>query len=212
MRSRWHGAWRLRASWISAAWRVVTSGRSRRNNGWHHCYTWRAQAGGRIEQVVAWAYGQDDARSMAHWIGCSPASAPSRSISTRGPHMTQSARSTPRPIARAARSRRRRQALLRAYRFTRVARSAHGCEITAERLLGSNATLYLIGDAKASKLLRPIFLALLSEVVDAAYELANRRGGRLVLPLLICLDEAGNVAPLPNSRRSLRPRRATTFS
>ena len=58
------------------------------------------------------------------------------------------------------------QALLRAYRFTRVARSAHGCEITAERLLGANATLYLIGDAKASKLLRPIFLALLSEVVD----------------------------------------------
>ena len=90
------------------------------------------------------------------------------------------------------------QALLRAYRFTRVARSAHGCEITAERLLGANATLYLIGDAKASKLLRPIFLALLSEVVDAAYELANEHGGRLERPLLVCLDEAGNVAPLPN--------------
>ncbi len=72
------------------------------------------------------------------------------------------------------------QALLRAYRFTRVARSAHGCEITPERLLGSNATLYLIGDAKASKLLRPLFLALLSEVVDHAYELANeqRRAAR----------------------------------
>jgi type IV secretion system protein VirD4 len=90
------------------------------------------------------------------------------------------------------------QALLRAYRFTRVARSAHSCEITAERLLAANATLYLIGDAKASKLLRPIFLALLSEVVDAAYALANRHGGRLELPLLVCLDEAGNVAPLPN--------------
>ena len=90
------------------------------------------------------------------------------------------------------------QALLRAYRFTRVARSADGCEITADRLLERPSTLYLIGDAKASKLLRPIFLALLSEVIDRAYELANEQGGRLALPLLVCLDEAGNVAPLPN--------------
>ncbi len=90
------------------------------------------------------------------------------------------------------------QALLRAYRFARVARSAQSCEITADRLLDERATLYLIGDAKASKLLRPIFLALLSEVVDRAYERATRAGGRLELPLLLCLDEAGNVAPLPN--------------
>jgi type IV secretory pathway TraG/TraD family ATPase VirD4 len=90
------------------------------------------------------------------------------------------------------------QALLRAYRFARVAHSARSCEITADRLLDERATLYLIGDAKASKLLRPIFLALLSEVVDRAYERATTAGGRLELPLLLCLDEAGNVAPLPN--------------
>jgi type IV secretion system protein VirD4 len=90
------------------------------------------------------------------------------------------------------------QALLRAYRFTRVARSAHGSEISADRLLDEAATLYLIGDAKASKLLRPIFLALLSEIVDRAYELATRAGGRLERPLLLCLDEVGNVAPLPH--------------
>ncbi len=90
------------------------------------------------------------------------------------------------------------QALLRAYRFARVAQSARSCEITADRLLDESATLYLIGDAKASKLLRPIFLALVSEVVDRAYERATRNGGRLELPLLLCLDEAGNVAPLPN--------------
>jgi type IV secretion system protein VirD4 len=90
------------------------------------------------------------------------------------------------------------QALLRAYRFTRVARSARSCEITPDRLLDGNHTLYLIGDAKASKLLRPIFLALLSEVVERAYERATLAGGRLERPLLLCLDEAGNVAPLPN--------------
>jgi type IV secretion system protein VirD4 len=90
------------------------------------------------------------------------------------------------------------QTLLRAYRFARVARSAAGCEIQADRLLDESATLYLIGDAKASKLLRPIFLALLGEIVDRAYERATLSDGRLKLPLLLCLDEAGNVAPLPN--------------
>jgi type IV secretion system protein VirD4 len=90
------------------------------------------------------------------------------------------------------------QALLRAYRFRRVARSASGCEITADRVLEEPATLYLIGDAKASKLLRPLFLALLGEITDRAYERATLQGGALTLPLLLCLDEAGNVAPLPN--------------
>jgi type IV secretion system protein VirD4 len=79
-----------------------------------------------------------------------------------------------------------------------VLRSAQSCDIDADRLLDGRATLYLIGDAKASKLLRPIFLALLSEIVDRAYERATLAGGRLELPLLLCLDEAGNVAPLPN--------------
>jgi type IV secretion system protein VirD4 len=90
------------------------------------------------------------------------------------------------------------QALLRAYRFERVQRSAISSEIDADRLLDGPSTLYLIGDAKASKLLRPIFLALLSEIVDRAYERATLAGGALEQPLLLCLDEAGNVAPLPN--------------
>ena len=90
------------------------------------------------------------------------------------------------------------QALLRAYRFTRVARSADSPEITADRLLDEAATLFLIGDAKSSRLLRPLFLALLGEIIDRAYERATFAGGRLERPLLLCLDEAGNVAPLPN--------------
>ncbi len=73
-----------------------------------------------------------------------------------------------------------------------------GCQIRPDALLDESATLYLIGDAKASKLLRPIFLALLGEIVDRAYERATLAGGRLERPLLLCLDEAGNVAPLPN--------------
>ena len=90
------------------------------------------------------------------------------------------------------------QTLLRAYRFHRVLQSATSSEITADRLLDQAATLYLIGDAKASKLLRPLFLALLGEIVDRAYERATLAGGALTRPLLLCLDEAGNVAPLPH--------------
>ena len=90
------------------------------------------------------------------------------------------------------------QALLRAYRFARVLRSSGSCEIVPDAILDDSATLYLVGDAKASKLLRPLFVALISEIVDRAYERATRGGGALVSPLLLCLDEAGNVAPLPN--------------
>jgi type IV secretion system protein VirD4 len=90
------------------------------------------------------------------------------------------------------------QLLLRAYRSPRVQASAAGCEITPERLLSARGTVYLIGDSHRSKLLRPIFLALLSELVDHAYHEATWRGGRLPEPLLLCLDELGNVAPLPN--------------
>jgi len=90
------------------------------------------------------------------------------------------------------------QGLLRAYRFRRVLESARSCQIDPDALLDGRNTLYLIGDAKAAKLLRPIFLALLGEIVDRAYERATLAGGRLALSLLLCLDEAGNVAPLPN--------------
>jgi type IV secretion system protein VirD4 len=157
-----------------------------------------ARSGGGIEQVVSWAYGQAarQLESTLERLGETATSEGDRRDVHRAFDAVQAfeahADRTRSSIEATA------QALLRAYRFTRVARSAASCEITADRLLESRSTLYLIGDAKASKLLRPIFVALLSEVVDRAYELANEHGGRLQLPLLLCLDEAGNVAPLPN--------------
>ena len=125
-----------------------------------------ARSGAEIEQVVAWVYGQgrrvleaalDDLIATAE---TAQAHLDARSAYEAVMAFEAQADRTRSSIEATA------QALLRAYRFTRVARSAHGCEITAERLLASGATLYLIGDAKASKLLRPLFLALLSEVVD----------------------------------------------
>jgi type IV secretion system protein VirD4 len=157
-----------------------------------------ARTGLGIDQVVAWAYGQGNreleaaldraitgARDAREYADARAAYDAVRAFAAQADRTRTSIEATA-------------QALLRAYRFTRVARSARSSEISAERLLSGAGTLYLIGDAKASKLLRPIFLALLAEVIDRAYALANEHGGRLPLPLLVCLDEAGNVAPLPN--------------
>jgi type IV secretion system protein VirD4 len=157
-----------------------------------------ARSGAGIEQLVAWAYGQR-ARTLdttLEQLGSHARSEQEQSDVSAAFEAVQAFR------AQADRTRTSIEAtvqtLLRAYRFRRVIRSAGGSEITAERLLRRKSTLYLVGDAKASKLLRPLFIALLSEIVDHAYGLANRQGGRLRLPLLLCLDEAGNVAPLPN--------------
>jgi type IV secretion system protein VirD4 len=157
-----------------------------------------AAAGLGIETVVRWAYGQGtrelhetlaalagEARDELELEGAHAAYDAVRAFEAQADRTRSSIEATA-------------QALLRAYRFTRVASSARSCEITPDRLLDEAATLYLIGDAKASKLLRPIFLAMLAEIVDRAYERATLAGGRLELPLLLCLDEAGNVAPLPN--------------
>ena len=157
-----------------------------------------ARSGAGMEAVVRWAYGQG-ARELDAAVSELAGSARDES-ELEDAHAAYDALRAFESQADRTRSsiEATAQGLLRAYRFRRVLRSARGCEITADRLLDERATLYLIGDAKASKLLRPIFLALLSEVVDRAYERATRGGGALTLPLLLCLDEAGNVAPLPN--------------
>ncbi len=157
-----------------------------------------ARTGAGMDAVVRWAYGQGsrelyeaiseltgNARDERELEGAHAAYDAVRAFEAQADRTRSSIEATA-------------QGLLRAYRFARVVRSARSCEITPDGLLDERATVYLIGDAKASKLLRPIFLALLSEIVDRAYERATLAGGRLGLPLLLCLDEAGNVAPLPN--------------
>ncbi len=157
-----------------------------------------ARTGGGIPQVLSWAYGQG-ARELEQRLEA-------LALDAGDPLAREDARQAYEAVrgfqAQADRTRSSIeatvQALLRAYRFRRVAESAAGTEVTPERLLNGTSTLFLIGDPKASKLLRPLFVALLSEIVDAAYAAANASGGRLERPLLLCLDEAGNVAPIPN--------------
>ncbi|HLY51173.1 MAG TPA: type IV secretory system conjugative DNA transfer family protein [Solirubrobacteraceae bacterium] len=157
-----------------------------------------ARTGAGIEALVRWAYGQGS-RELDQALALLTGEATSES-ELADAHMAYDA-----VRAFEAQADRTRtsieattQALLRAYRFRRVAASARGSEITPDGVLNGASTLYLVGDAKASKLLRPIFLALLGELIDRAYERATAEGGALTQPLLVCLDEAGNVAPLPN--------------
>ncbi|MGH9293686.1 MAG: type IV secretory system conjugative DNA transfer family protein [Acidimicrobiales bacterium] len=58
------------------------------------------------------------------------------------------------------------------------------------------STLYCCAPAREQQRLRPVFTALVREVIDAAFAGAARSGGPLSPGLLIVLDEAANVAPL----------------
>ena len=171
-----------------------------------------ARSGAGIEGLVRWTYGQGareldealarlagEARDDAELADAHAAYDAVRAFEAQADRTRSSIEATA-------------QALLRAYRFARVARSASSCEITADRLLDEAATLYLIGDAKASKLLRPLFLALLGEVVDRAYERATLAvdGSRCR-----CCCASTRRATWRRSRtwqRSHRRRRATTSS
>jgi type IV secretion system protein VirD4 len=157
-----------------------------------------ARTGGGIPAVVRWAYGQGDAELPPVLHQLIDNARDQRELADA--HAAYDAHVAFEALAGETRSSIEStvQMLLRAYRSPRVQASALSCEITPERLLAGSSTLYLIGDSHRSKLLRPIFLALLQELVDHAFHQATIHGGRLARPLLLCLDELGNVAPLPN--------------
>lgn len=80
-----------------------------------------------------------------------------------------------------------------------VADSARRSEIVADELLdGGRHTLYLSAPPDEQDRLRPLFTALLGQVIAAAFKHAGRTGRPLDPPLLIVLDEAANIAPLEN--------------
>jgi type IV secretion system protein VirD4 len=63
-------------------------------------------------------------------------------------------------------------------------------------LLGGRHTLYLCAPAHDQRRLRALFVALVNQVLDAAFAKASRQGSPLDPPLLVLLDEAANIAPL----------------
>jgi len=65
--------------------------------------------------------------------------------------------------------------------------------------LRQSGTLYLLGSTGTQLSLAPLITALVEQLTDTARQLAARSpGGRLDPPLLLLLDEAANIAPLPS--------------
>ncbi|MGH9299082.1 MAG: type IV secretory system conjugative DNA transfer family protein, partial [Acidimicrobiales bacterium] len=78
--------------------------------------------------------------------------------------------------------------------------------ITADWLLGGGPlprTLYCSAPARDQERLSPVFVAMVREVLDAAFETSARTGAPLDPPLLVVLDEAANIAPLADLDRIL---------
>lgn len=86
---------------------------------------------------------------------------------------------------------------LNAYGDPLVAATAQRSELTPAWLLAGLNTAYLCATATGQERLRPLFVTLIDQVVEHVYECAAQRGGPIDPPLLIVLDEAANIAPLP---------------
>lgn len=89
------------------------------------------------------------------------------------------------------------ETVLAAFADPSVAASALHGGFQAETILdGTERTLYCCAPAREQTRLRPVFVALVREVIDAAFERSSRSGAPLQPPLLVVLDEAANIAPL----------------
>ena len=86
--------------------------------------------------------------------------------------------------------------LLRAYRYPQVAACASG-DLTPEKFLDGANTIYVVVAGHDQEPLRPVILALVSAMYEAAIVKA-RRHGALNPRLLILLDETANIAPVRN--------------
>jgi type IV secretion system protein VirD4 len=91
------------------------------------------------------------------------------------------------------------ETILEAYADPNVlARSATSDIDPAQLVDGGSRTLYLSSTVREQRRLRPLFVTLIQAVVHAAYQRAAATGKPLDPPLLVVLDEAANIAPLPD--------------
>jgi type IV secretion system protein VirD4 len=91
------------------------------------------------------------------------------------------------------------ETLLEAYGDPGVLAHSRKAEISAAQLLNGRAnTLYLSASVREQRRLRPVFVTLIQEIVEEAYARASVTGAPLRPGLLLVLDEAANIAPLPD--------------
>ncbi len=89
------------------------------------------------------------------------------------------------------------ETVLDAFADPTVAVDGDEAGIDPDRLLdGGHHTLYVCAPAHEQQRLRPVFAALVTQMLTAAFDLVARQRRPLDPPLLVVLDEAANVAPL----------------
>jgi type IV secretion system protein VirD4 len=89
--------------------------------------------------------------------------------------------------------------ILAAFADPRVIEETAGADYSPARLLDGRAnTLYLCAPAHEQERLRTLFATIVSELLAVAYESSAASGRPLDPPLLLVLDEAANIAPIPN--------------
>lgn len=85
-----------------------------------------------------------------------------------------------------------------AYGDARVLECSMDAEITANWLLEGQNTLYLCAPADEQERLAPLFVTLIAEVRAEVYRRSAANGQPIEPALLMVLDEAANVAPVPD--------------
>ncbi len=89
------------------------------------------------------------------------------------------------------------QQILAAYLDPVVAASAERCDIDVAQLLdGTKSTLYVTSPHRDQARLRPVFAALIGQVIAGVYDRVAETQRPLDPPLLLVLDEAANIAPV----------------
>lgn len=86
--------------------------------------------------------------------------------------------------------------VLAAYRSDAALASTAGEVLNADAFCAGAHTLYLCAPSQHQQLLAPLMVGVLRDIRDAAYERARRTPGGP--PVLWALDEAANIAPLPD--------------
>jgi type IV secretion system protein VirD4 len=91
------------------------------------------------------------------------------------------------------------ETVIAAFADPRVLAASSGADYTpAELLNGGFNTLYLCAPINEQERLRALFAAMVSELVAAVYEISAQSDEPLDPPLLLVLDEAANIAPVPD--------------
>jgi type IV secretion system protein VirD4 len=192
----WHDAQRL-ASWVCDAARPTGSSLSE-SDYWitqaakalaPHLYV-AAHAGASIDQVVAWIDTQEETALYAS-LQASPH--PDAALAQQHLHALWMKDERLRSSVYATV-----EAVLLPYADPGAQAAARLPKLDFDRWLTGNNTIYLVAPSHEQARLRPIFTVIAQAALRAAYARANSHGGRLAEPCLVLLDEAGNIAPLPD--------------